>query len=376
LSDWIAQHAAAIAATAERELEALVGVSSPSGDVRGAQETAAVAAALAPAQATIERVACSSPEHAPDLLVRLTGTGSKRVVLVGHVDTVIPHADHEPLRRDGDRLVGSGTIDMKAGDVLALGVLRALAERRSDFAEVALLLVCDEEWRLGEFVHTQPFAGYHACLCFEGGELDAQGNDAVVVQRKAAGAIEVTAHGRSAHSGSRPDDGHNALLALAAAAQAIAACHDPQGPAQLTAVPTVLHVGDAINVVPADGRLICDVRAKHLDAVESVIDALPAEVGGATLSARNLRRWPGMDSRAAAQAVLDTASSRLGRPILASSRGGASDASHFAASIPVTIDGLGPLGGNAHSPGEYVLTDSLRTRAEVALAVADAVISA
>jgi glutamate carboxypeptidase len=107
-----------------------------------------------------------------------------------------------------------------------------------------------------------------------------------------------------------------------------------------------------------------------------VIDALPAAVGGATLTARNLRRWPGMDSRAAAAPILDTASSRLGRPILGSSRGGASDASHFAATIPVTIDGLGPLGGNAHARGEYVIATSLRTRAEVALAVTDAVLSA
>jgi glutamate carboxypeptidase len=375
LSEWITKHASAIAATAERELEALVGVSSPSGDQRGAQESAAVAAALAPARARVEHLPCSSPDHAPDLLVTLDGTGTKRLVLVGHVDTVVAHADHEPLRRDGERLVGSGSIDMKAGDVLALGVLRALADRAGDFAEVALLLVCDEEWRLGEFAHVERFAGFDACLCFEGGEVDADGNDGVVVQRKAAGAIEVTAHGRSAHSGSRPDDGHNALLALAAAAQAIAGCHNPAGPDALTAVPTVLHVGDAINVVPAEGRLVCDVRANHLDAVESVIDALPAVVGGATLSARNLRRWPGMDSRAAAAPVLERAASRLGRPILASARGGASDASHFAASVPVTIDGLGPLGGNAHASGEYVLAASLGTRAEVALAVTDAVLS-
>ncbi|MCW2984958.1 MAG: family metallopeptidase, partial [Conexibacter sp.] len=51
-------------------------------------------------------------------------------------------------------------------------------------------------------------------------------------------------------------------------------------------------------------------------------------------------------------------------------RGGASDASHFAATIPLTVDGLGPRGGAAHNPGEFVLASSLRTRAEVALAVA------
>jgi glutamate carboxypeptidase len=51
-------------------------------------------------------------------------------------------------------------------------------------------------------------------------------------------------------------------------------------------------------------------------------------------------------------------------------RGGASDASHFALSIPLTVDGLGPRGGGAHTPDEFVLDDSLGERAEVALAVA------
>ena len=39
-----------------------------------------------------------------------------------------------------------------------------------------------------------------------------------------------------------------------------------------------------------------------------------------------------------------------------------------------TIDGLGPRGGGAHTSQEFVLRDSLRTRAEVALAVAETVL--
>lgn len=375
MPDWISEQAAQIAATAQRELEALVGVSSPSGDVRGAEEAAAVAAALAPREAVVEHLPCSSPGHAPDLLLTLRGTGARRLLLVGHLDTVVGHDDHRPLRPDPgdpDRLVGSGSIDMKGGDILALGVLRALATRPGDFAEAALLLVCDEEWRTADFAHTARFADWDACLCFEAGELDAEGRDAVVVRRKAAGAIEITAEGRSAHSGARPDDGINALLALAAAAQAVAACHDPHGPARLTAVPTVIRAGDAINVVPGAGTLVCDVRADHLDAVESVMDAVPAVVGGATLRARNLRRWPGMDAAEAAAPVLERASALLGTPVLASSRGGASDASHFAGVIPLTIDGLGPLGGDAHAPGEWLHAPSLFSRAKVALALVQA----
>jgi glutamate carboxypeptidase len=373
---WIAQHATAIAGRAERELEALVAISTPSGDVHGADEAAALIAALAPDEAAIERVECSSPDHAADVVVRLAGTGSKRLLLLGHLDTVVAHDEHRPLTREGERLLGSGAIDMKGGDVLALGVLRALATRADEFAEVALLLVCDEEWRVGPFVHVPRFEGFDACLCFEAGQLAEDELEAVVVRRKAAGTLSVTAHGRSSHSGSAPDKGINALLALASAAQSVAGSQDPHGPQRLTAVPTVLHVGDAFNVVPGIGELVCDLRADSLDAFDGVLEALPAELGGARLEARLVRQWPGMDARDAAAPLLRAASEAAGRPIIGAGRGGASDAAHFAAAIPFTVDGLGPRGGGAHAPHEYVMTASLRPRAEIALAVADAALRA
>jgi glutamate carboxypeptidase len=373
---WLEEHAARIAARAERDLEALVAVSSPSGDVRAGEEAAAVAAALAPDDVAVEHLPCSTADHAPDLLLRLRGTGTPRVLLLGHLDTVVAHDAHEPLRRDGDRLVGSGSVDMKGGDALALGVLRALADRRDELAEAALLLVQDEEWRIGTFAHTDRFAGWDACLCFEAGELDADGHEAVVVRRKAAGTIRVVAEGRSAHSGSQPERGRNALLALAAAAQAVAAQHAPDAEDRLTAVPTVLRSGDAFNVVPSAGELVADVRADHERAFDRVLAAVPAEVGGATLRAEQVRVWPGMDTREAAQGILQAASAVAQVPITPASRGGASDASHLAKAVPVTIDGLGPRGGRAHAPGEFVLTASLLPRARVALAVADAVLKA
>jgi glutamate carboxypeptidase len=372
---WVTEAAAQIARTAQHELALLVAVSSPSGDVPGAEATLAIARTLLPDEAVVERVPCSTAGHADDLIARVHGSGRARLLLVGHVDTVVAHDAHEAQRADGDQLVGSGSIDMKGGDVLALGILRALAARPRDIDEVALLLVTDEEWRLGDFAHGPRFAAYDACLCFEAGELDADGNDAVIVRRKAAGTVRVTAEGRSAHSGSNPDGGINALLALAAAAEAVAACHDPHGPDRLTAVPTVLHSGGAFNVVPADGELICDVRADRLAAFDRVLAAIPAEVGGARLHAENVRRWPGMDHRESMAPVLEEAGALLGRAIVPAQRGGASDASHFAGIVPLCVDGLGPLGGLAHAPGEYVLAASLHRRAQVALAIAAAIIA-
>jgi glutamate carboxypeptidase len=373
---WVERAAKEIARHAERELEALVGVSSPSGDVPGAEEAVALCVAFAPAEATPERIPCSTAGHAKDLALHLPGTGEGKLLLLGHLDTVVSNEAHRPVEHDGDRLIGSGTVDMKGGVVLAIGVLRALVERPEMFEETTLLLVNDEEWRRGALVHAERFGHVDACLCFEAGQREAGGEEGVVVKRKAAGTLRVTATGRAAHSGSAPHKGRNALLALAAAAETVAAQHDPEGEDRLSAVPTIMNAGEAFNVVPPGGELFCDLRASRLGAFERVIAAVPEEVGGVTLHPELIRQWPGMDAREQTRGVLETATELLGRPIVGAERGGASDASHMAGHVACTIDGLGPRGGSAHNPDEYVLVESLHSRAQVALAVVSALASA
>src|SRR6185436_3665411 len=111
---------------------------------------------------------------------RLRGAGSLRLLLLGHLDTVVHHGSHRPLERDGDRLTGSGAVDMKGGVAIALGLMRDLAERRELYAELAVLLVNDEEWRTAPFAHAERFSTFDACLCFEGGERTAEGHEAVI----------------------------------------------------------------------------------------------------------------------------------------------------------------------------------------------------
>jgi glutamate carboxypeptidase len=372
----LAAEAAEIAARAEPELAELVDISSPSGDVDGAERCLALCASLLPDGARTERPPCSTPGSAPDLIGTVTGTGTTRIMLLGHVDTVIGHDAHQSLRAEGERLYGTGTADMKGGVILSLGVARALARRPETFAELAVLLVTDEEWRVAPFAHIERFRGYDACLCFEAGERTREGAEGVVVRRKAAGTLKVLAEGRASHSGSAPDQGRNALLALATMARACAELHDPRGPDQLSVVPTVMASGRAFNVVPAAGELIFDLRARSLAVFDAVLARIPPELDGVRFTATMERRWPGMDSEAITRPLFQGASERLGREIVAASRGGASDASHFAETIPLTVDGLGPRGGGAHTPEEFVLAAALRQRAEVALALAEQVLSA
>jgi len=370
---WVREAGERVAGHFERELEAMVAVSSPSGDLAAAEELCALVSALVPDAASIERPPCSTPGYAPDLLATIHGTGTGRLLLLGHLDTVIAHADHRPLERSDDRLIGSGTVDMKGGVAISLGVMRELARHPDSFAELCLLTVVDEEWRTGGFAHGPRFTAFDACLCFEAGQLGPDGTEAVVAKRKAAGTLQVNARGVAAHAGSAPDKGRNALLAIGEAARRVAELSDPGGPQRLTATPTVMSSGGAFNVVPDAGELCCDLRADSLEAFEPVVEAIPREIDGVAIDAELVRRWPGMDSRAAvAERLAAPASELLEAPLQVGARGGASDASHMSQYVELTVDGLGPRGGHAHHPDEFVAADSVEPRARIALAVAAA----
>ena len=119
---------------------------------------------------------------------------------------------------------------------------------------------------------------------------------------------------------------------------------------------------------------MCDLRADDLAAFGPVLEAVPEELDGVRIESALVRAWPGMDTRAATAGCWRPPRSAWGRPLIASERGGASDASHIAQAIAVTVDGLGPRGGGAHAPHEWVGAATLRTRAEVALALAAAIL--
>ena len=371
MHEQLAELAGRISTRVLAETASLVDISTPSGDVAGAERAIALCTGFLPGW-EVTRPACSTASCAPDFLATRRGRGRRRLLLLGHLDTVVSTVEHRPARRVGERLLGSGTIDMKGGVAVALAVARACAEEPERYAEIAVLLVCDEEWRVAPFGHLQRFAGYDACLCFEAGEVDSHGHDGVIVTRKGAGTLRVSAHGRAAHAGAAPQDGRNALLALAHAAIVGAAQSDPQGPSRLTVVPTVLRVGEASNVVPAGGELVFDMRAEHTAAFQRVAAALPAEVDGVRLESVMERVWPAMDVRVQSAPLLARAAALLGEPLVARARGGASDASHLAAVVPLTVDGLGPRGGGAHTPGEFLHVPSLERRLAVALALARA----
>jgi glutamate carboxypeptidase len=65
----------------------------------------------------------SEMQRAGHLLATTPREEGKRLLLLGHIDTVLRG---EKFRQDGTKAYGTGIADMKAGDVLLLYALKAM----------------------------------------------------------------------------------------------------------------------------------------------------------------------------------------------------------------------------------------------------------
>ena len=258
-----------------------------------------------PARRPGTRPTCSRRSRAP---------ASGRVLLLGHLDTVVAHDDHRPLERDGDRLIGSGAVDMKGGIALALGVMRALAAIPESFAELAAAHrrrrgVAHRRLRpraaLRRLRRLPLLRGRPARRGRRGGAgRQAQGGrDAPRPRARGRRPLGLVA-GEGPQRAARARRGGRAWWPRAPTRRATD---------RLTAVPTVLRAGDAFNVVPAEGELVCDLRAERLEALEAVRRGRPGGDrrrrprgrAGAPLAgdglARRRRRAPARPGRRAAR---------------------------------------------------------------------------
>src|SRR5438309_3096118 len=155
-----------------------------------------------------------------NIYVRLepTATG-KPLFFCAHLDTVPPAGPLEPVVEDGVVRNAGGTIlgaDNKAAVVAMLeGVRRVVAENRPH-AGIELLFTPKEEVGL-----VGAFAFDHTRLEARLGYVYDQAAPigTVIVGAPYSQSLEVTFHGRAAHSGMYPDEGRSAI---AAAARAIA----------------------------------------------------------------------------------------------------------------------------------------------------------
>jgi glutamate carboxypeptidase len=140
--------------------------------------------------------------------------GEGSILLLCHMDTVFPLGtlDKVPFREADGKIFGPGTLDMKAGVVIALAGIEE-AQRSGLNRPVTLLCTSDEE--IGSHtsrVHIKRLAKESALvLVLEGGLVDGS----LKTWRKGVGEFWVKTKGRAAHSGGDHEKGRNAIEEMA-----------------------------------------------------------------------------------------------------------------------------------------------------------------
>ncbi len=306
-----------------------------------------------------------------DLIAHRQGTGSARIMLLGHSDTVFPSgtAAARPMAVVGDRILGPGTCDMKAGllaGIFALEVLDHLGWDR--YGTITYLVVSDEE--IGER-HSVPLLmeqgpKHDAILTLEA----ARENGDIVTARKAVRWYTVEAVGKAAHAGVEPEKGRSATLAIARfVVEAFTLNGLREG---MTVNPGQLAGGGSPSIVADRATARFDLRARtnaQLDELEAAFRSLattpfvPDVTLDVTMELRSdcpaMERTPGV---ARLEELAVDIARGLGFALKGAATGGGSDISFAGHAGTPGLDGLGPIGGLDHGPNEYVLKSSVVPR--------------
>ena len=146
-------------------------------------------------------------QRAGHLIASREGTQGKRLLLIGHLDTVFEKDSPVQLwDRKGDTVRGQGVSDMKGGDVIVVEALRALQSVGAlDNATIHIVFSGDEE-RVGspiDVARADMIAlakRSDVALAFEGTVVDKNGKDTATVGRRASSGWRLDVTGKQGHS--------------------------------------------------------------------------------------------------------------------------------------------------------------------------------
>jgi glutamate carboxypeptidase len=362
-------------------LETTVNIESPTEDVAGVKRVGGVFRKELESLGLTAKWIDLPPEmeRAGHLVAQTNGTKGKRVLLLGHIDTVLRG---EKFRREGNKAFGTGTADMKAGNIVLLYALKALgAAGALKDARIVVMLTGDEEsaGRPLEVSRRDMVAAAKnadLALSFEA----AVGSAATVGRRGTANwTLEVSA--RTGHSAGifKQDAGNGAIFEAARIiTQFYETLHTEK---YLTFNPSVIvggtqaqlgeYTGSATgktNVIPAkvivtgDLRFISEEQKEAASARmrEIVSRSLPGTTAKITFD----DGYPAMTPNEGNNALLkqlDQVSQDLGYGSVTALDPGARGAGDiaFVAHLIPGLDGIGARGGGAHARGESMDLESL-----------------
>jgi len=381
---------AAVRAQAQREkqplldtLRDLVAIESGSSDIEGVTRIGALIAdrlralggevEMVPPAANMPRFISTPPKVGDTVVARFRGRGTKRILLLAHMDTVQPRGmlAQQPFRIDGDRAYGAGISDDKHGVALILHTLASLRALGYDrYGLITVLVSPDEE--IGSVAERDLIASLGAehdlVLSCESSPLD----ESVRLATSGVQIAVLTVKGRASHAGAAPEQGRNAVYELAHQLLQMRDLSDSAKAVKMNW--TVVSGGSVPNAIPADASALGDMRAddeRNFAAVEAAIRERIRNhlIPDTTVDVRFERLYPPLPFREQsvkaaehAQQVYAEAGGKL--KVQTTSTGGGTDAA-FAAlrtSAPV-LEGFGLRAYGSHSnDAEYISISSIEPR--------------
>ncbi len=310
----------------------------------------------------------SNPETGNLILARFYPSDkahSAPILLLCHMDTVFPIGtiNQFPYREANGRISGPGTLDMKAGIVIALA---AIEEAHTSGLNRPVTLLCTSDEEIGSLTsreHIERLAKESALvLVLEGALLDGS----LKTWRKGVGEFRVRTKGRAAHAGGDHQMGRNAIEEMAHQIIVIQKLTDYSK--QTTLNVGVIKGGTVSNVVPEEAEIQVDVRVmqpSEWERLESEMKKLRPVLDGTSLEITGDLNRPPMPFDETMKTTFDKAKSiaaQIGMELTAGGTGGASDGNFVAPlGIPM-LDGMGAIGEGYHSEREYIFADSLEQK--------------
>ena len=283
----------------------------------------------------------------------------KKVLFLGHLDTVFPQGEFESYHEDDEWVYGAGVCDMKGGNLVAYEALKQAGK----IENIDVLLVSDEETGSDDSKYlTKKLAkNYDECLVFEA----AGANMEVVVARKGVGTFFVDIEGKASHSGVRYSDGVNANL------EASQKLIKLQSLTDLTKGTTVnvglIEGGIGANTISPKAKLTFEIRYETTDERDRVLQEIDSIVSTsfvkgtkATLSGGIQRDV--MQENQRQKDLIKTLENISNQTILTEKRGGVSDANIISSCGVTTLDGFGPYGDGDHTVKERAKKSSFDSR--------------
>ena len=292
------------------------------------------------------------------------------VVLMGHRDTVFPDGETQrrPFTIRENIAYGPGVADMKAGLVMNAFVLAAFHKFGGAPAPLVGLFTGDEEIGSPEGRKVIEAEARNARVVFNSEPGRVSGN--VVTGRKGGvfSAFRIT--GRAAHSGGNFSEGISAIEELARKVQAIHALTDLDRGITLNV--GLVSGGQSVNTVApwAEGQIDLryidpDDRAEAMAKITAIIERSFVPGTKAELTIRG--EFLPLNQTPTAKRLFDLyveSAAASGFSTAGEFTGGCADSGFTAAMGAPTICAVGPVGGKAHSPDEFLHVDSLVPRAQ------------